>query len=166
MEDIFYPGHAYYRIVNWTASEMPNQIRFDRNNPKVKGGVFFSAKHFGLNPRGVTDTLRNDLYIYQSLPPIMNWKDAINPNPPPNLRFEILTSGQAGLAWDLPQIASDGDSASRYVVYRFDHSNVLPGELDNSANILNIEGLRESIPGEPPIHRAVLLCRYFTGSKL
>lgn len=147
----FYPGHAYYRIPNWTnPSEMPNQIRLDRNNPKVQGGVFFRAKNFGENPRGVTDTLRNDLYRYHSILPIMNWKDIVAPNPPQNLRFERLANGQAGLSWDIPQIASDGDSAKRYVVYRFNYSNVQPADLENSANILNVEGSRQSIPGEPP----------------
>ncbi len=147
----FYPGHAYYRIAVWTsASEMPNQIRFDRNNPKVEGGVFFRAGNFAENPKGVTDTLRNDLYRYIALNPIMNWKDIVPPNPIQNLRFERLANGQGGLLWDLPQIAGDGDSASRYVVYRFDHLNVQADELDNSANIINIEGSRQSIPGEPP----------------
>jgi len=147
----FYPGHAYYRIPNWTnPSEMPNQIRFDRNNPKVQGSVFFRAKNFPENPRGVTDTLRNDLYRYQSILPIMNWKDVVAPNPPQNLRFERLANGQGGLLWDVPQTASDGDSAKRYVVYRFDYSNIQSGDLENSANILNVEGSRESIPGEPP----------------
>jgi len=147
----FYPGHAYYRIVNWTnPSEMPNQIRFDRNNPKVHGSVFFRAKNFAENPKGVTDSLRNDLYRYKSILPIMNWKDIVNPNPPQNLRFERLANGQGGLLWDSPQIASDGDSAKRYVVYRFNHSNIQPSDLENSANILNVEGSRESIPGEPP----------------
>jgi hypothetical protein len=147
----FYPGHAYYRIVNWTSSsEMPNQIRLDRNNPKVQGGVFFRAKNFPENPKGVTDTLRNDLYRYQAILPIMNWKDIVDPNPPQNLRFERLANGQGGLLWDTPQIASDGDSAKRYVVYRFNSSNIQPSDLENSANIFNVEGSRESIPGEPP----------------
>ena len=147
----FYPGHAYYRIASWTnPSEMPNQIRFDRNNPRVQGGVFFRAKNFPENPKGVTDTLRNDLYRYISILPTMNWKDVVVPNPPQNLRYERLATGQAGLTWDLPQIASDGDSAKRYIVYRFDYSAILPGDLENSANILNVEGSRQSIPGEPP----------------
>ncbi len=80
----------------------------------------------------------------------MNWKDVVAPNPPQNLRFERLANGQGGLLWDIPQTASDGDSAKRYVVYRFDYSNIQPGDLENSANILNVEGSRESIPGEPP----------------
>lgn len=147
----FYPGHAYYRIVNWTnPSEMPNQIRFDRSNPKVQGGVFFRAKNFPENPKGVTDTLRNNLYRYKALLPVMNWKGTVPPNPVQNLRFELLANNQAGLKWDIPQIASDGDSATRYVVYRFDHSNIQQSDLDSSANIYNIEGSRQSIPEAPP----------------
>ncbi|MDT3697321.1 MAG: family 10 glycosylhydrolase [Ignavibacterium sp.] len=147
----FYPGHAYYRIPNWTnPSEMPRQIRLDRSNPKVQGGVFFRAKNFKENPKGVTDSLRNDLYRYKAILPVMNWKDVINPNPPQNLKFERLASGQAGLKWDLPPVAIDGDTASRYVVYRFNNSNIQPSDLENSANILDVAGYRENIPGEPP----------------
>lgn len=147
----FYPGHAYYRIVNWAnPSEMPRQIRFDRNNPKVGGGVFFRAKNFGENPKGVTDSLRNDLYRYKSILPVMNWKDVINPNPPRNLKFERLANGQAGLKWDVPLIASDGDTANRYVIYRFNTPNIQPSDLENSANIFDVAGYRENIPGEPP----------------
>lgn len=150
----FYPGHALYRVDpsggNWAANEIPRQIRFDRANPKVQGGVFFRAKSFVSNFKGVTDSLRNDLYRYQSILPIMNWKDVVAPNPPQNLRFERLANGQGGLLWDIPQTAIDGDSAKRYVVYRFDYANVQPADLENSANILNVEGSRESIPGEPP----------------
>jgi uncharacterized lipoprotein YddW (UPF0748 family) len=146
----FYPGHAYYRIAAWfNPSEMPRQIRFDRDNLKVQGSVFFSAKHFALNPLGVTDTLRNDLYRYIAINPIMNWKDTIPPNPIQNLRFERLASGQSGLTWDLPQTASDGDSAYRYIVFRFDNANINSSDLEDSKNIYNVEGSRQSIPAGP-----------------
>ncbi|HQJ47355.1 MAG TPA: family 10 glycosylhydrolase, partial [Ignavibacteriaceae bacterium] len=141
----FYPGHAYYRIVNWAnPSEIPRQIRFDRNNPKVDGGVFFRAKNFGENPKGVTDSLRNNLYRYKSILPVMNWKDVIKPNPPRNLKFERLANGQAGLKWDVPLIASDGDTANRYVIYRFNTPNIQSSDLENSANIFDVAGYREN----------------------
>ena len=160
----FYPGHAYYRIPNWTnPSEMPNQIRFDRNNPKVQGSVFFRSKNFPENPKGVTDSLRNDLYRYISILPTMNWKDVVPPNPPQNLRFERLANGQGGLHWDLPQIASDGDSASRYVIYRFDHSNIQVMELDYPENILNVEGNRFSITTE---NNNIINANYFIVTSL
>jgi len=146
----FYPGHAYYRIAAWyNPSEMPRQIRFDRANPKVQGSVFFSAKHFALNPLGVTDTLRNDLYRYKAISPIMNWKDIVPPNAIRNLRYERLANGQAGLTWDVPLTASDGDSASRYIVYRFDYSTIQPSDLNDPAKIYNVEGNRFSIPDPP-----------------
>lgn len=145
-----YPGHAYYKISSWyNPSEMPRQIRLDRTNSKVQGSVFFRARNFAENPLGVTDTLRNDLYRYKAISPVMNWKDNVPPNPIQNLRFERLANGQAGLTWDLPKVASDGDSAYRYVVYRFDKSNITPTDLDSSKNILNVEGSRQSIPGPP-----------------
>ncbi len=145
-----YPGHAYYRIAVWTsASEMPRQIRLDRTNQKVQGSVFFRARNFAENPKGVTDTLRNDLYRYKAISPVMNWKDLIPPKPIRNLRYERLANGQGGLKWDVPLTASDGDSASRYIVYRFDYSSVQPSDLNDPAKIYNVEGDRFSIPGPP-----------------
>lgn len=146
----FYPGHAYYRISAWTsASEMPRQIRLDRTNTKTQGSVFFRARNFAENPKGVTDSLRNDLYRYIAINPVMSWKDIVPPNPVANLRFERLPNGQAGLTWDLPALASDGDSAYRYVVYKFNTPNIQVSDLDNSANIQNVEGYRQSIPDQP-----------------
>ncbi len=150
----YYPGHALYRVNpsdgNWAAEEIPNQIRFDRSNPKVKGGVFFRTKSFTANYKGVTDSLKNNLYKYKALLPIMNWKDTIPPNPPKFLRYTTLSGNRVKLMWDLPQAANDGDSAKRYVVYRFTSSNIQPSDLENSANIMSIEGLRESIMPSPP----------------
>ncbi|MDO8549941.1 MAG: family 10 glycosylhydrolase [Ignavibacteria bacterium] len=145
-----YPGHAVYRITTWTASEMPNQIRIDRANPDIQGSVFFRTGNFFENPLGFTDSLKNDLYRFIALNPSMDWKDNVNPNPPENLTFGRLENGSAGLNWNLPLIASDGDSASRYVVYRFEDPNIQPSDLDDPSKILNIEGRRFSTPDEPP----------------
>jgi uncharacterized lipoprotein YddW (UPF0748 family) len=146
-----YVGHAVYRINNpFNATEVPRQIRLNRTDNDCQGSVLYNTSSTLANPLGFYDSLKNDLYRYPALPPIMNWKDIVSPNPIENLRFERLASGQAGLKWDLPQTAIDGDSANRYVVYRFDHSNIQPTDLDNSENIYNVEWSRQSIPGEPP----------------
>ena len=150
----YYPGHALYRVNpsdgNWASEEIPNQIRFDRANPKVQGGVFFRTKSFTANFKGVTDSLENDLYRYKALLPIMNWKDTIRPNPPKNVRYTTLSGNKIKIIWDLPQSASDGDTAKRYAVYRFTTSNPQASDLANSSNIMNIEGLRESTIPTPP----------------
>jgi len=145
-----YPGHAAYRISTWTSNEMPNQIRIDRANPDIQGSVFFRTGNFFENPLGFTDSLKNDLYRFIALNPSMSWKDNINPNSPQNVAFGRLENGNAGLMWDLPVIASDGDSASRYVVYRFENSSIQPGDLEDPGKIINIEGRRFSTPAEPP----------------
>ena len=144
----FYPGQAAYRIPNWTASEVPNQIRANRKNPNTQGSVFFRAWVGVLdNVKGFTDSLKNDLYKYPALLPTMNWKDTISPNPPLNLAFgKIGSTGRSGLTWDLPVTASDGDSASRYVVYHFNIPTPQQGDYDNAENIYSIEGSRESFP--------------------
>ena len=146
-----YVGHAVYRINNpFNATELPRQIRLNRTDNDCQGSVLYNTTSTLANPLGFYDSLKNDLYRYPALPPIMSWKDVVPPNPIQNLTFERLANGQAGLVWDLPQIAGDGDSAYRYVVYRFDHSSIQSTDLENAANIFNVEGSRESIPGEPP----------------
>lgn len=155
----YYPGHALYNVDpaggNWSASEIPNQIRFDRTNPKVHGGVFFRTKSYTANFKGVTDSLKNDLYKYKALLPIMNWKDTLPPNPPRFLRYETLSANRIKLIWDLPQTASDGDSAKRYTVYRFTSPDIQPSDLNNSANIMDIVGVREcTIPAPPNISQS------------
>ncbi|MGH7601428.1 MAG: T9SS type A sorting domain-containing protein, partial [bacterium] len=100
--------------------------------------------------RGFTDSLKSDLYRHLALSPIMNWKDAVPPNPPQNLRFErIAGTGTTGLRWDIPNFASDGDTASRYVVYRFDQPTIPPGALDDPSKIITVTGERLSMRYTP-----------------
>lgn len=147
-----YPGHGAYRISTWSAGEMPAQIRLNRGNPKTGGSVFFRA-YQGLldNPKGFLDSLRNNFYRYPSLLPTMAWKDVVPPYMPRNIRYEKPASAPtAALLWDLPLTAPDGDSASRYAVYRFDHTPALPGDLSDVRNLLAVVGGREYIPPTPP----------------
>src|SRR3970282_1057705 len=72
--------------------------------------------------------------------------------------------------WDIPITAPDGDSASRYVVYRFNQPPVLPGDLDSASHIVAIEGRRYSIPataqgGGPYYFIATSLDRNFNESE-
>ena len=143
-----YIGQGAYRISEWSASELPNQIRLNRNNLNVQGGILFRTT-FGIldNPVGFLDSLNTDLYNHPALIPTMNWKDTISPNPPLNLAFgKIGSTGRSGLTWDLPVTASDGDSASRYVVYHFNTPAPQQSDYDNAENIYNVEGSRESFP--------------------
>ncbi|MDZ7288582.1 MAG: family 10 glycosylhydrolase [candidate division KSB1 bacterium] len=146
-----YPGQAVYRISSWTAGEMPRQIRLNRNTPNVYGSIFFRALSLRDNPLGFVDSLKADYYRHPSLFPIMAWKDSVPPNFPQNLRYERLAgTGTAGLRWDLPATAADGDSASRYVVYRFATSSVSKSDLDDPSKIVSVIGGRIAMPKTPP----------------
>jgi hypothetical protein len=145
-----YPGQAAYRITtdNWGASELPGQIRINRNNPKIGGSVFFRATM--MDGKGFHDSLRTNFYRHKALLPVMQWKDAVVPNTVQNLRFErISQTGPYALIWDKPLTAPDGDSAYRYVIYRFTTPSVTQNDLENPANILKIEPQRYSFPPDP-----------------
>jgi len=150
----FYPGQAPYRVNpsdgNWAANEIPRQVRANRGNANVGGSVFFRALTFRANYKGFADSLKNDLFRAPALPPIMAWKDLVPPNAPQNLRYErIAGTGTAGLQWDLPMTASDGDSASRYVVYRFTTPNIQPADFDDPTHIVAMTSARINQPQTP-----------------
>ncbi len=140
-----YPGHAPYRInsSNWTSSELPNQVRLNRANrfQNVLGSVFFRARN-GVtdNLKGFADSLSSDLYRHRALIPPMSWKDGVPPLAASNLRYESSGSGPAMLRWNVPPAAADGDTASRYVVYRYPTDPSPSPDIDDPANILFVSG--------------------------
>lgn len=134
-----YVGQASYRIVdgsNWGASEIPNQIRLNRTNSYAQGSIFFRAR-LGVtdNPKGLVDSMRNDLYRYPALRPIMSWKDTIPPATPSALVVTKLASS-ATVTWSAPPAAIDGGAAEQYVVYR---SPSLPILVDDPRTIASIQ---------------------------
>ncbi|GAB3328679.1 family 10 glycosylhydrolase [Hymenobacter humi] len=123
-----YIGHGTYRMLESTRSdttwrnprELPRQIRLNRSyDNEVTGSVFFSAKSLLANPLHTTDTLRQDLYHYPALVPTMPWKDATPPLPVANLALRRL-GRSVTLSWQPGAVASDGDAATYYVLYRFE----------------------------------------------
>jgi len=122
---------AAWRLPN----QIPDQVRYLRNNNRVQGSVFFSSKSFSTVARATADSLRNDLYKYPALPPQMPWLDDIVPNVPQNFHAEAKEDG-IYLNWVTPLHALDGETASGYVIYRFDEGEKV-GIL-NPKNILKI----------------------------
>ncbi len=143
----FYPGEAAYQINNWTASEMPNHLRLDRSNPYCKGNIYFRAL-VGLldNERGFADTLKNNFYQYYALSPVMKWIDSVAPNPVQNLTFDrIPGTGSAGLIWSSPSKAVDGDTAVKYVIYKFSNNHIQQSDIDQASNIYDVTGLQTEL---------------------
>ena len=133
-----YVGHAPYRISdyhNWSAEELPNQIRLNRQTAGCQGSVFFRIRNGVMNnPKGFLDSLRNDFYRFPAITPVMTWKDSIPPLSPCSVTVEQVADDYH-ISWCHPAAASDGDSATKYVIYRFDSLAV---DIENSTNILAI----------------------------
>ena len=138
-----YVGMAVYRIAEHSkrssdyrvTTELPNQMRHLRNNPRVEGSVFFSSNSLTSNFGGFADSLQNNFYKDPALPPPMLWLDSIPPNVPRNLTVKPNGPGVA-LNWDTPLPAKDKEPIYGYVIYRFDGNEKI--DIENPAHILHI----------------------------
>jgi uncharacterized lipoprotein YddW (UPF0748 family) len=136
-----YIGQAAY-LVNQKAEaawrmpeQLPDQIRYIRDNNRVQGSVFFSSKSFSTIARAAGDSLRLNIYKYPALPPQMPWLDEIVPNAPQSFSALAISTG-VELKWEAPLAASDGERASGYVIYRFNEGEKI--SVADPKNIIKI----------------------------
>ncbi|TWR30554.1 family 10 glycosylhydrolase [Mucilaginibacter pallidiroseus] len=137
-----YIGQGPYRFYEQRSpafknpSEIPNQLRLMRANPRVQGSVYFRSQTLMANANHLADTLKHDFYKYPALPPPMLWRDSVPPLPPQSFTAAQDRSGVM-LKWEAPLPASDGEAAYGYVIYRFeDNKNI---DLNDPRNILHIQ---------------------------
>lgn len=134
----YYTGNIFG---SFTAAELPNQLKANRNNGKTDGIVLFSAKHIPANTLTFTDSLKAKYFKNPALVPGMNWKDQVKPNAPANLKWQKLAVARGdGLFWTEPAKASDNETAFMYAVYKFNSASVQQADIDNSSNLYNIVG--------------------------
>lgn len=135
-----YVGQGAYRSMEnrpgWSdRRQIPDQIRYLRNNPRTQGSVFFSSKSITNNMAGIKDSLRKDFYRFPALQPAMLWLDVVDPNPPYDLSAKAISKG-VQLSWKPGIKAEDGDKAYGYVVYRFNKGQTI--DIHNPAYIIKI----------------------------
>ncbi len=126
-----YTGNGAYRINDWSAGEMPRQLRYNRIKDHCLGNIYYNVSSLLNNPKGFLDSLKNNYYQYSALTPPMPWLDSIPPHSPQNLQFS-QNDGSFIMTWDSPEMAADGDSAYRYIIYK--NVNFM-GDLRNPENI-------------------------------
>lgn len=143
-----YTGNATYRIgSSYSSSEIPSQINYNRANPKVQGSIQFRASSVTSNLGGISDLLKADVFLNASIIPTMSWKpDATPPNAPSALASSNLSLNSYSLQWTPPLPAVDGDTAMRYVVYRFMTQTPQQADIDNARNLLSLTGTPTIVP--------------------
>jgi len=146
-----YAGQAAYRINSWTDGEMPRQIRLNRRTENAWGSIFFRANSLRSNPRGFADSLKTNYYRFPALPPPMNWKDTIPPNPPGTLAYQFLADpGRFGFSWKPGSPAPDNEKCQKFVLYRFTSpSGGTPEDLADARNMVAITGTTYLVPPVP-----------------
>lgn len=137
-----YVGQAPYRFYEARSpafknpSEIPNQLRMIRANPRAQGSVYFRAQSIIGNANHLADSLRQDFYRHPALPPQMLWLDSVPPNPVQNFTARPENKGVM-LKWVAPLAASDNEPVYGYVVYRFQGNEKF--DLADPKNILHIQ---------------------------
>lgn len=140
-----YIGQAAYRAMEdrdgWRdRQQLPNQMRYLRENPSVQGSVFFSSRSLTNNLAGFRDSLQHDFYRYPALQPQMKWLGDVAPASPSELKerkFLIFRSNKkAKLKWEHPVESQGGDAVYGYVIYRFDEHEQI--DLQNPSKIIKI----------------------------
>jgi len=135
-----YPGLAYYRVGQSTfdKTQIGKMVRYNRTNDKIQGEIYFTSKNFIQNLGGITDTLKEVLYKYPALPPVMEWKETNPPDAPANLRFDRVAGlGATGLTWDIPT----NEEIKFYVIYRSENSDFSATDIADPKNIFKITSL-------------------------
>ncbi len=137
-----YSGVAAYKVnnggtdANWSQpTQIPDQIRLNRQQVNVRGQTFFSARSLLGNPLGLRDGLRDDLFRTPALLPLMPWKDEQPPSPVRDLTAQVIGS-EIRLRWVAPPAAGTAlDQVRQFVVYRSTSGAI---NRDDAAHIARI----------------------------
>lgn len=145
----YYTGNATYRIRQdgWPVSEIGDQIKFNRAQANAHGSIQFRALNLRNNDSGIADHLRSDVFYYPSAIPVMAWKETVPPDIPRNLRTSAVAgTNRFALQWDSPIAASDGDTAKRYVAYRFTTPSPQSSDMEIARNLIVLTGQSGVVP--------------------
>lgn len=134
-----YAGHGLYKINNnadkrWEdPTQVPRQIRLNREYDGVQGSIFFSARSFNANALGVTDSIQQRLFAHPALLPQMNWLGGRAPESPSLLEASAQRKGVV-LTWEVP----NEETPAYYAIYRFEGKE--PGMTSQATHLMDVIG--------------------------
>jgi uncharacterized lipoprotein YddW (UPF0748 family) len=133
-------GFEEYKNSVWhKPNEIIRQMNLNRNNPNVKGEMFFRVTQFLKNYQNLNTLLVKDFYQYPSLvPENQSIKGEVSPQP------KTLTIKDSDhkylLCWDSVE-EKLGKQISFYVVYAFKGKEI--GDISNAENIVALSPTNE-----------------------
>ncbi len=134
-----------------SGNQLAKQLNLNQKYSNVQGSVFFSARSFLQNPKGLLDTLQNNYYQNLAIHPICNNIGGEKSIQPQNIKI-LKDRKEHYLVWDKIE-DTGGCQIAYYVVYGFKGKKV--GNLNDSKNIialttdnyLNLNKLEKEIKG-------------------
>lgn len=121
------------KVAAWqNGNELARQLKMNQEYPQVEGAVYFSAKAFNQNPKGLLDTLQNNFYRYPALQPIPKNIQGEASAQPQNLRV-VKDGKECYLLWDKVD-EEGGCKVMYYVVYAFNGKDAV--DTNNPKNII------------------------------
>ncbi|HEY1025896.1 MAG TPA: family 10 glycosylhydrolase [Sphingobacteriaceae bacterium] len=139
-----YIGMANYKVntTGWSSrSEIPNQVRLNRNHANVYGQVHFRHAFLVANPLNHRDSLRLRFYNKPALLPAMSWKDSIAPDAPADVVLTRNSNTSVTLTWSGTGETSDEFQKVRgYVIYRSGTPDIDTENANNIHAITNGDG--------------------------
>lgn len=146
----WWENHAYNRVIcvglalykvgteedgDWKdEKDFIAQIRRIRASERIKGIAFYRGKSLEVNPASVLDSIET-LFNHPTLLPALIWKDSIPPHSPTNVTYKSSNDGIT-LNWQKATPSEDGDTAHKYLIYRFEEGEVIT--LDRANSIISI----------------------------
>ena len=139
-----YSGMAGYKVgevaqdaqFETDKSQIPNQVRLNRQYTNIKGSVIYNTTSLRNNKLGFRDSLQQFFFNKPALQPLMTWKDNTAPDAATSLTATQNGLNIIDLAWIKPADAlNELDKVKRFAIYRSTSPIV---DISNANNLIGI----------------------------
>ena len=129
------PNYSGWDKGRWNKGDVIKMVDEARlsTSENTYGQSFFRTAHVIKDYYSESTSIVNNQYKYPSVAPAYTWIDNIAPNNPYDLKLLGNT-----LTWTEPKIASDGDKARKYIVYKFDNEKEISEGINDGRKIIDV----------------------------
>lgn len=114
-------GATFWNPSDYSADEVPRQVRYNRSHDEIQGSVFFRSSNLTrYASKGLADSLRQNLFTQPALTPPMEWKSMVAPPAPTSLGYQWSDEDTTvvEISWAAGEAVEGAVSSERFAVYR------------------------------------------------